>query len=152
MVDDLGCTIRFEYTDRFFWRLVIMNEAASRGNTFRALVVNFLINLTLVKVLSSTNFKFISFLVWAPSIYLLFYLQFIINAFVTNAPFLCPWKHQKSLRFSDVFQGLEKGCIGNKWVKAIETTPKSKFCAVNPWPPMSVAFCVIWTCYCRSFS
>ena len=28
-----------------------------------------------------------------------------VNSFVTNTPFLCP-----------CFQGIEKGCIGNKWV------------------------------------
>ena len=32
-------------------------------------------------------------------------------------PFSTPWKHQKTLRFFDVFQGVEKGCIGNEWVK-----------------------------------
>ena len=34
-------------------------------------------------------------------------------------PFSTPWKHQKTLQFSDVFwcfQGVEKGCIGNEWV------------------------------------
>ena len=30
-----------------------------------------------------------------------------INPFVLNAPSLHPWKHQ----------GVEKECIGNKWVK-----------------------------------
>ena len=32
-------------------------------------------------------------------------------------PFSTPWKHQKTLRFSDVFRGAEKGCIRNEWVK-----------------------------------
>ena len=31
-------------------------------------------------------------------------------------PFSCTWKHRKTLKFSDVFRGLEKGCIGSKWV------------------------------------
>ena len=26
-------------------------------------------------------------------------------------------RHQKTLLFSDVFRGVEKGCIGNKWVQ-----------------------------------
>ena len=30
---------------------------------------------------------------------------------------LPPWKHQQTLRFSDVFWGVEKACIGNNWVK-----------------------------------
>ena len=32
-------------------------------------------------------------------------------------PFYTPGKHRKAAKFSDVFRGLEKGCIGNKWVK-----------------------------------
>ena len=35
-----------------------------------------------------------------------------INPFVPNAPFLYPWKQQKTVRFS----GVEKGCIGDEWV------------------------------------
>ena len=31
-------------------------------------------------------------------------------------PFSTPWKHQNTSRFSDVFRGVEKGCIGDKWV------------------------------------
>ena len=34
--------------------------------------------------------------------------------FVPNAPFLYPLKTSENLT---VFQGLEKGCIGNEWVK-----------------------------------
>ena len=30
-------------------------------------------------------------------------------------PFCIPWKHQKTLRI----QGVEKGCIGNEWVKGV---------------------------------
>ena len=32
-------------------------------------------------------------------------------------PFSTPWKHQKTLRFSDAFRSVEKEWIGNKWVK-----------------------------------
>ena len=35
-------------------------------------------------------------------------------------PFSTPWKHQKTLRFY-CFQGVEKGCIGNEWVKQATT-------------------------------
>ena len=35
------------------------------------------------------------------------------NPFVSNTSFSTLWKYQKNLRF----QGVEKGCIGNKWVK-----------------------------------
>ena len=31
-------------------------------------------------------------------------------------PFSTPWKHQNTLRFSDVSSGVEKGCLGDKWV------------------------------------
>ena len=31
--------------------------------------------------------------------------------------FSTPWKHQKTVKFSDVFRGVEKGCIGNERVK-----------------------------------
>ena len=41
------------------------------------------------------------------------------------------WKHQKTLRFFDVFQGVEKGWIGNKWVKVLNITPN--------WLPTSQA-------------
>ena len=34
--------------------------------------------------------------------------------------FFTLWKHQKTLRFFDVFQRVEKGWIGNKWVKSIK--------------------------------
>ena len=34
-------------------------------------------------------------------------------------PFSTPWKHQKTVRFSDFFNGVEKGCIGNKWVNSL---------------------------------
>ena len=33
---------------------------------------------------------------------------------------LTSWKHHKTLRFSDVFIGVVKGCIGNKWVNALK--------------------------------
>ena len=32
-------------------------------------------------------------------------------------PFYSPCKHQKTVRFSD--EGVEKGCIGNEWVKIL---------------------------------
>ena len=32
-------------------------------------------------------------------------------------PFSTTWKHQKTSRFSNVFGGVEKGCIWNEWVK-----------------------------------
>ena len=46
-------------------------------------------------------------------------------------PFSKPWKHQKTLRFSDVFRGAEKGCIGKKWVKTTCERPIAS--PDNPW-------------------
>ena len=40
-----------------------------------------------------------------------------INPFVPNAPFLCHLKTLKNLTVFWCFQGIEKGCIGNEWVK-----------------------------------
>ena len=31
-------------------------------------------------------------------------------------PFSTPWKHYKTVRFSDISEGGERGSIGNKWV------------------------------------
>ena len=36
-------------------------------------------------------------------------------------PFSTPRKHQKTLRFSDIFRGVEKGCTGNKLVNVLKT-------------------------------
>ena len=38
------------------------------------------------------------------------------NPFVPNAPFLYPLKTSENLKVFWCFQGVEKGCIGNKWV------------------------------------
>ena len=43
-------------------------------------------------------------------------LVVLTNSFPVHY-FFTPWKHQKALRFSDVFRRLEKGCFGNEWVK-----------------------------------
>ena len=44
-----------------------------------------------------------------------------INPFVPNAPFRYPLETSGNLKVLWCFQGLEKGCIGNKWVKPILT-------------------------------
>ena len=41
----------------------------------------------------------------------------IINPFVSNEPFLYPLKTSENREDFWCFQGLEKGCIGNDWVK-----------------------------------
>ena len=40
-----------------------------------------------------------------------------VNPFVPNAPFLYPLKTSENVKVFWGFQGVEKGCIGNKWVK-----------------------------------
>ena len=39
------------------------------------------------------------------------------NLFAPNAPFFYPLKISESLTVFYFFQGVEKGCVGNKWVK-----------------------------------
>ena len=41
----------------------------------------------------------------------------IFNPFVPNSPFLYPLKTSENLTVFWCFQGVEKECIGNKWVK-----------------------------------
>ena len=40
----------------------------------------------------------------------------IINPFVPNAPFLYPLKTSENPKVFGCFLGVEKGCIGSKWV------------------------------------
>ena len=40
-----------------------------------------------------------------------------INPFVPNAPFLYPLKTSENRKVFWCFQRVEKGCIGNEWVK-----------------------------------
>ena len=44
-------------------------------------------------------------------------LIWFIDPFFSNAPFLYPLKTSKNLKVFWCFQGVEKGCIGNEWVK-----------------------------------
>ena len=43
----------------------------------------------------------------------------LINPFVPSAPFFYPLKTSENRKVSWRFQGVEKGCIGNKWVNVI---------------------------------
>ena len=40
-----------------------------------------------------------------------------LNPLVPNAPFLYPLKTSENVTVFWCFQGVGKGCIGNKWVK-----------------------------------
>ena len=47
-----------------------------------------------------------------------------VNQLVPNPPFLYPQvKHQVTLTVFGCFQGVEKECIGNKWVNVIVKFP-----------------------------
>ena len=48
-----------------------------------------------------------------------FYPKCFINPFGLKAPFLYPLKTSKNRKVFWYFQGVEKGCIGNEWVKLI---------------------------------
>ena len=62
------------------------------------------------------------------------YVRKPINPFVPNAPFLYILKTSEN-RFFWCFQGVEKGCIGNEWVKLVISN-KIVFISylVAPWP------------------
>ena len=47
-------------------------------------------------------------------------LFWYLNQFVPNAPFLYPLKTSKNRKAFKYFQGEEKGCIGNEWVKRMQ--------------------------------
>ena len=50
----------------------------------------------------------------------------MINSFVPNAPFMYPLKTSENHKVFWCFQGVEKGCIGDKWFKCKVThTPLS---------------------------
>ena len=48
----------------------------------------------------------------------LFYFTTSFNPFVPNGPFPYPLKTSEKLKVFWCFQGIEKGCIENEWVKA----------------------------------
>ena len=47
--------------------------------------------------------------------------------FVSNASFLYPLKISENLTVFLCFQGVEKGCIGNKWIKSKSAKKFKKF-------------------------
>ena len=54
------------------------------------------------------------------SLYLPYFLE-QINPFVPNGPLLYPLKTSENRQVFWYFQGVEKGCIGNEWVKFISS-------------------------------
>ena len=53
------------------------------------------------------------------------------NPFFPNAPFLYPLKTSENHQIFRYFQGIEKGCIENKWVKESRPIPSIK--SVRIW-------------------
>ena len=47
----------------------------------------------------------------------------ILNPFVPDAPFLYPLETSENRNFFWCFQGVEKECIGNKWVNESNLVP-----------------------------
>ena len=47
----------------------------------------------------------------------LYFINSLFSPFVPNAPFLYPLKTSENLAVFWCFQGVEKGCIVNEWVK-----------------------------------
>ena len=57
---------------------------------------------------------------------LILFLLYNFNPFVPNAPFLYPLKRSENRKGFWCFQGLEKGCIGKKWVNMISSKQHRK--------------------------
>ena len=60
--------------------------------------------------------------------------KLFFDSFVTNAPFLYPLKTSENHKVFWCFQGLEKGCIGNKWVKnhiRLITSTSARICRIK---------------------
>ena len=55
-----------------------------------------------------------------------------INSFVSNAPFLYPLETSENFSVFRCFQGVERGYIGNKWVKkeTVALVFSSEFCKI----------------------
>ena len=54
--------------------------------------------------------------------------------FVSNAPFLYPLKASENRMVFWYFQGVEKECIGNKWVKRQNISEISQCWEIEHWP------------------
>ena len=63
-------------------------------------------------------------------------LKMNINPFVPNAPFLYPLKTSENCEVFWCFQGVEKACVGNEWVKQslkdVRTSTLNKCKYLNP--------------------
>ena len=66
---------------------------------------------------------------------------YTFNPFVPSAPFLYPLKTSKNITIFEYFHGVEKGWIGNEWVKVSENQRfsdtfrryRKKFMSWNRW-------------------
>ena len=87
-------------------------------------------------------FGLIAKIIW-PLIQVILPLMFHINPFVPNASFLWPLKTLENLKIFWYFQGVVKGCIGNKWVN--EGNPvaivQKGLTLFHQVPLTSLAFC-----------
>ena len=70
-----------------------------------------------------------------------------VNPFVPNAPFLYPLKTSENRKVFWCFQGVEKGCIENEWVKANFFSWRSSFLSsffVLEWRKVAKLFLQFW--------
>ena len=74
---------------------------------------------------------FILLLVWNKRMDKLLQNIRYINPCVLNAPFLYPLKTSENLKVFWYFPGVEKGCIGNEWVKVSWKIIYIAFCKIN---------------------
>ena len=57
----------------------------------------------------------------------------IFKLFVLNAAFLYPLKHQKTLRFSDVFRGSRKGALGKNGLSSFSLPSCTSYCSYKTY-------------------
>ena len=68
----------------------------------------------------------------------------LLNLFFPNAPFSNPLKTSETLTVFWCFQGVEKGCIGKKWVNSLykSSIPSTHFRSMTFFcPPLKISEC-----------
>ena len=65
--------------------------------------------------------------------WVLFHIDAKFNPFVPNAPFLYPVNTSEKPKVFRCFQGVEKVCIGNKWVKELRVETVNSLYLILIW-------------------
>ena len=66
------------------------------------------------------------------------------NPFVSNASFLYPLKTSENSKVFWCFQGVERGCIGNKWFKVTSCAQRVNIRYQNSWSLLSKILLYFW--------